>query len=78
MDIIEFVGEEPRVFSVVYFEVVVCWGARRVSINVCGGGEAKWYNSGWMGERSVPITCAEGNSVANAVLEMRPKPDGGG
>jgi hypothetical protein len=63
VDVVELVGEEPRVFGVVDFEVAVWGDAGGLASLVLAFRELYFstYNSGWMGLKSVPITFAEGN-----------------
>ncbi len=42
-----------------------------VSLDENNLGRCGTYNSGWMGERSVPITFADGNSFATLNMSLR-------
>jgi len=59
VDVVEFLREDPLIFCVVYFELQVCRNAETVS-NMRRVEIYLTHYSGWMSERSVPITRAEG------------------
>lgn len=47
MDVVELVGEEPRVFGIVYFEVAIWGHTGGVSVTEVGEGEGEsqfWLN----------------------------------
>ena len=65
MDVVEFLREDPFVLRIVDFELEVWGDALTVSWlggdgREKGGGIWRVYDAGWIMERSVPITWAEG------------------
>ncbi len=71
VDVVEWHGEQPIIFSVADFKAAVCGNATVWNLVLNGARRELTNYSGWMGLKSVPTTLAAGYAFARASVSCR-------
>ena len=67
-NVVKLMRVKPRVLNVINFPSTIWWGpesSELTSLRV-----AQTHHSGWMGERSTPMTFADGNCIEKSIAQI--------